>query len=225
MNFGEMQRFVQDRLLEGYSNSDTLTLDMIKRAINSSLRDFSVETEFLRNTANQNIVASQADYAVPTDAIKPLRAYVLQSNGEYKLIEQRDYEEVNDNKDFWTSSDTPYYWFEKMESNTKTISVFPTPTYSLTNGLRIAYIQLHPELSLDNTESLLSEEEVEAPLYFATYLIADADGDSPALAQRMLAMYNQKKVTLIRQKDRQRQTVLTLRSGSHVNKRNYVANY
>lgn len=225
MNFLEAQTFVQDRLLEGYSNTDTLTLDLIKRSINSSLRDFSVETEFLRSSASQNIVADQEDYTLAADCIKPLRVKLLNNDGSYTILEQRDYEEVDDNKDFWSPATTPYFWYEKMESNTKQISLFPKPTANITNGLYVAYIQLHPTL-VNNTDVLLfSNEEAEAPLYYAAYLVADADGDSPALASRMLGLYNQKKVTLIRQKDRQRQTMLGLRNAALINQRNYVANY
>lgn len=103
---------------------------------------------YLRRDDAQNLVSGQASYCLPADALVVLSVKVLGS-GQWCRLEKRTQEELDDLDANWESSSggVSYYYDNGIHSaadadyGKRVISLAPTPSASVTNGLKIRHIR------------------------------------------------------------------------------------
>jgi hypothetical protein len=138
MTRAEMETEVLARLGE---TSGFFALTEIDQWLYDAVDDIAVQVEPLVATATADVVASQAEYGLPTDTINVKQVH-YGGSGSWVTLEETTYESLFRDVLDWedstvtggaTTPPTSWYW------RSNTIGLYPKPTSALASGLRMLY--------------------------------------------------------------------------------------
>jgi len=137
LNFLELRTQVRVRLAEP---TEGFFYDSeIDTWINQAQLDIAKETDLLQGIFTGNTTAFDETYTLPDDCFSVLKAYSL-LNGGYKELENYSEDEYF-SKEALVSTPTHYLVWQDS------LYLYPTPATAVTNGYRIRYCAMPPELA------------------------------------------------------------------------------
>ena len=134
----------------------------IIRWINAAQQQIVSVNPILQKTLLRDIVAGQADYTFPADRVQYIQS--LRYDGTpldaYSYAEAQDYILVNDPTG--TTDGVPLIWYQWAQQ----ITLWPKPTTSKTNGLRMDYVAIPVNLVLIGDTLAVPDRYFEAVVSF-----------------------------------------------------------
>lgn len=141
------------RTLFGDTSGAQITDSMMLRWINDGQLEIVNNNAILKDTKYASIVAGQADYSFPSDAVqfiealyvegRPIRALTPQAYREYILA---------DDPTVSARSKYPDIWYERNGI----ITFYPVPEENITNGLKMEYVKMPAQVIVISNEEILS---------------------------------------------------------------------
>lgn len=121
--------------------------------LNDGMRDIARRAEVLSERASQNIVAGTQEYTAPVDTVKISRVEYIDSSGHSYNLTYRDFNTMDS---VWWSSQTtaqgrPSLFTLWGYPPTLKIILYPKPSESVANGLKVYYYRVPAPLATDGS--------------------------------------------------------------------------
>lgn len=118
--------------------------DAILRWINDAQREIVNSNFLLRATKYSDVIAGQHDYAFPEDKVLAIEAVSIDGVplNPVSIQQARDFILARD-PEFERKEKTPTVWYERAGI----ITVYPAPSTTLTNGLKLEYLKVPVDLT------------------------------------------------------------------------------
>lgn len=144
-----MDAYIKAQFISGDQTPTTLV--QLKQDINIGYKRFdaAISRYFTRKQKFANLVAGQKYYQTPVDSIRVMELSYLQSTGiEFPITQVRsedDWRRMNIITNYQSNYITNYFVYGNDQ-----IGLFPTPSQSVTNGLRFVYQPQDVDLTQDD---------------------------------------------------------------------------
>ena len=147
----------------------------LTRWLNEGAREVARRTECLQSTHQQNVTANTGDYTAPTNVIRIYRVEYWRSTNDVTPLEYRDLASVPWSFDRAQSSPRPLYYTLWGIPPTLTISLFPKPSETVTNGLRCWFYRMPTAMTTGANNVDLPDGWHELPVLYAEYVAMRKD--------------------------------------------------
>lgn len=152
---------------------DDVDLD---RWLNEGVREVARRTEALLTNENINIVVGAADYILPDDVI---RVYRVEYRPDTTRVHPLEYRELHSLDNVWGvyrgQQAEPRFFTLWGVTPTLTMTVYPTPDRSVTNGFKLFYYRMPAAMTTGTSTVDLPEGWQELPVLYAEYVALRKD--------------------------------------------------
>lgn len=169
----QLRTEVQARL--GETSTAFFTAANLNQWLADGVDDLAIDVEPLVTSATANLVISQSEYPLPTDAISIKRVLCLDQNSKWVNLAETTWEDLFHASATWESDTaaTPTNWYWRQDS----IGVYPQPTASRTAAVRILYSYRPAAMAADSDTTGLPEWLDRTVVLYAVYRCRLKDKD------------------------------------------------
>lgn len=141
------------RSLFGDTSGAQITDQMVLRWINDGQQEIVNNNPILKKTKYTDIVAGQSEYTFPTDAVQYIEAVYVDGRPVQAMTPQGFREFIlADDPTKSANGKYPDVWYERAG----TLTFYPAPDTSFTNGLKLEYVEQPTKKVLISTSEILS---------------------------------------------------------------------